>query len=174
MKITRKTMAPSTPQNNTRWRYAPGTAKYEKITRKTKMLSTLSAFSIRYPVRNSRPRSGPNHRNTPALNTSARAIQKTLQPNASRGPMTWAVRWKTPRSRASMASTNSVKPPQSQGVPTDSITGHPPCGTGGLVRAASRVDACRGPCPPSKEKASARRSAEVSSSQRDRAGTPPS
>src|SRR3990172_6889855 len=100
----------------------------KKITRKTKMLSTLRAFSIRYPVRNSNPRCAPNHQTTPALKSNASAIQKRLQPSASRGPTACAFRWKTPRSRASRPRTKRVNAPHNSGVPTVAGIDQPPWG----------------------------------------------
>ena len=47
MNTARMTSAPRMPQKSTRCWYARGTAKVAKTSRKTKMLSTESAFSMR-------------------------------------------------------------------------------------------------------------------------------
>ena len=56
------------------------------------MLSTERAFSIKYPVKNSSATRLPHQWYTPRLNKKASAIQKTLQPSASRTETTWLLR----------------------------------------------------------------------------------
>src|SRR5215218_114153 len=50
----------------------------------------------------------------PALKIIASVIQTPLQTVASRMETSWDLRWKTPRSSASMARTKTLKPTQSQ------------------------------------------------------------
>ncbi len=47
------------------------------------MLSTLSEYSMRYPVRNSSPFSGPRHTRTATLKTRARPTQNPTHRTAS-------------------------------------------------------------------------------------------
>ena len=51
--IARMVSAPRMPQKSTLCWYSGGTAKYENSIANTKMLSTLSDFSMTYPVKNS-------------------------------------------------------------------------------------------------------------------------
>src|SRR5215831_17181568 len=52
--------------------------------------------------------------NKPAAKASASATQTVVQMAASVGRTSCASRWNTPRSRASIASTNAMKPTQNQ------------------------------------------------------------
>ena len=55
----RMASAPRMPQKRIRRWLDLDTEKCRKMSRKTKMLSTLRLFSMKYPVRNSSPASGP-------------------------------------------------------------------------------------------------------------------
>ncbi len=86
---------------------------------------------------NSRPFCGPNVAPTQALKAMASPIQTMLQISASLKRTAWALRWKTPRSSASIAATRAVKPAYRAGVPIDSVTGSSFSGEG--VRPAREV-----------------------------------
>ncbi len=103
----RNTIAPTTPQNSTRCWYFAGSVKAAKIRMKTKTLSTDSDFSITYPVIHWTPSSVPRTTKTPAAKARASPIQKTLHPSASRFDTSWASRWSTKRSSASIARTKA-------------------------------------------------------------------
>src|SRR5678816_469152 len=145
MKIARITSAPRIPQNSTRCCWCGGTPKAPKSMTITKMLSTLSAFSIRYPVVNSSPRWGPKSRKTPRANTAASPIHTALQTVASRREMACALRWNTPRSRASIRATKARKPThrgQLPSVATDSIVRAPPGAPGRSGAPGRRTAGC--------------------------------
>jgi len=63
-----------------------------KMTTKTKMLSMLRAFSMRYPVVNSSPRSEPKRHHTSAAKPKASATHTALHTAASRRPTACAFR----------------------------------------------------------------------------------
>src|SRR5688572_12448430 len=87
------------------------------MTMKTKILSTESDFSRRYPVKNSIAWSVPNQKYTPRLNVSEQKTQTPLQISASRKPTVCDFRWKTPRSMTSINNTNAMNPAQRSGLP---------------------------------------------------------
>src|SRR5258708_7374876 len=117
MKIPRITNAPRIPQNRTRCCSCAGTANHDSATKNTKMLSTDRAFSTRYPVRNSSPRSWPNQRYTPRLKSRATEIHTADQARASPKRTSCALRWKIPISIAIIASTTTPNPSHRPGVP---------------------------------------------------------
>src|SRR5688572_29838675 len=122
----RSRTAPRMPQKRTRWRYSGGVPKYLKMMMKTKMLSTESACSIRYPAKNSSPRSAPASYQVQNPKAQASDIQIATQTAASRKRTSCASRWKTNRSRASAVTTTTPKTPHIRGVPTLSFNGPPP------------------------------------------------
>jgi hypothetical protein len=65
-------------------------------------------------VKNSSAFCAPATYQMPALNASARATQTTVQAMDSLKATTWALRWNTPRSIASIASTKRLNPIHSQ------------------------------------------------------------
>src|ERR1700745_150145 len=81
---------------------------------KMKMLSPLRAYSIRYPVRNSRALAGPIQCQTSALKPSESVIQTIVQVAASFVLGLCSFRWKTNRSIASTQSTPELKTIQNQ------------------------------------------------------------
>jgi hypothetical protein len=94
--------APRMPQKRTLCWYLSGTAKNVKMRMKTKILSTLSEYSITYPVRNSRAGVLPNLTKTNRLNSNAKVIQTVLQIKASLTGTSCSFLLKTPRSSASI------------------------------------------------------------------------
>ena len=129
--------APRIPQNSTLCWKAGATAKYEKVIAKIKTLSMLRLFSIRYPVKNSSARWSPRSAivapagSMPAamercsisagkkkagfcqiqrLKPSAHATQTSVHIIASLKATSCALRWNTPRSSASINTTNALNP----------------------------------------------------------------
>jgi len=115
--IPRRIIAPRMPQYSARCCSAAGSWKYRKIIAMTKMLSRLSDFSTTYPVRycsaawdpvsgsptvNPTPSQWRSYRKyTATPKVRPRPIQNADQRSASGTAITWARRWKTPRSSAS-------------------------------------------------------------------------
>src|ERR1700690_771504 len=67
----------------------------------TKMLSTLSDFSTRYPVKNSTAACGPREKWTYTANNNESPIHAALSTSAVFSVIGFAVRWNTPRSSTS-------------------------------------------------------------------------
>src|SRR5262245_24247895 len=123
--------APRMPQKRTVCCHAGGTAKYEKISGNTKMLSPLSEYSINQPVEDSNPFAWPAKCHTPAPKRKARVIHVAVQPSASVNDIACALRWNTPKSSASIPRINKAKPTHSQTetimplVPSLDVPGQP-------------------------------------------------
>src|SRR5580692_2227488 len=115
--------APTIPHSKMRCCTFSSTLNARKITRNKKRLSTLSAFSMTYPVKNSSPRCSPEKYITPSPNASDSPTQTNVQMAASRVFILWGRRWKTPRSNAIVASTKRLKISQRKGVPTAAAVG---------------------------------------------------
>src|SRR4051794_18867324 len=108
------------------------------MSRNTNRLSTESDSSIRYPVRNS-SESSEFGRALAAMvcpkkysriaNTPARVTHTAVQASASLNFTTCSLRWNTPRSSASIASTNRLNASQKIqfcGIASDSTVEDPP------------------------------------------------
>src|SRR5690606_38808559 len=75
----------------------------------------------------------------PTLNTAARLIQTMLQARASRRVTSWASRWKTPRSTASMPSTKTRNTAQGNSSSNTEVSGD----GGGCGKEGKRCEGAR-------------------------------
>src|ERR1700676_4857574 len=144
----RITSAPRIPHSRMRCCTFSSTVNARKITKNRKRLSTLRAFSMTYPVKNSSPRCSPEKCITPSPNASDSPTQTSVQVSASRVFILWGRRWKTPRSNTIAASTKRLKISQRKGVPMAPEAGAPYGADAASVSAAFKlVSSMRKACP---------------------------